>query len=179
MQTIEAIETRRSIRAFTSEPLNEDDLMTIIKAASSAPSGGNSQGWVFISICDPQRIKVLRTICPGIIGLPTGVIVLCLDSRLQSTNPAGSLNVMRYYDIGAAMQNILLAAHDLGLGGCAIGSFHAKGLTTFLNLPDAIEPCLLVALGKPKFFPSPPKKRPLEKIYYKERYEASHGNSST
>ena len=169
MQTLEAIETRRSIRAFTSEPLNEDDLMTIINAASSAPSGGNNQSWVFISISDPRRINVLRTICPGIIGVPAGVIVLCLDLNLQNMNPEGTMNIIRYYDIGAAMQNILLAAHDLGLGGCAIGSFHPKGLKTFLNLPDTIEPCLLVVLGNRNIFLLLQKKRPLKEIYRKEK----------
>jgi nitroreductase len=73
---------------------------------------------------------------------------------------------MPYYDIGAALQNILLSAHELGLGGCAIGSFHPQGISSFLKLPEHIEPCLLVALGKPKVIPSEPRKRPLKEIYY-------------
>jgi len=175
MQTLEAIHTRRSIRAFTTDPISEDAMLTIVRAAAAAPSGGNAQMWAFIGIREPGRLASLRALCPGIIGKPAGVIVLCLDLRRRTAKPEGQLQVMPYFDIGAAMQNILLAAHDLGLGGCAVGSFHAKGLRAFLNLPEAVEPCLLVVLGRPKFIPASPPKRPLEEIYFSERYEADDG----
>lgn len=171
MQTLEAIHTRRSIRSFSNDPINQEDLQTIIRAAAAAPSGGNAQMWVFISVSDPGRISALRAISPGIIGSPTAVIVMCLDLRRRTAKAEGSLQVMPYYDIGGAMQNILLAAHELGLGGCPIGSFHEKGLRALLSLPDSIEPCLLIALGKPRVTPRPPRQRPLEEIYYIERYE--------
>ena len=171
MQTLEAIHTRRSIRSFTSDPVSEEDLETIIRAAAAAPSGGNAQMWVFISICEAGRIAALRALCPGIIGSPTAVIVMCLDLGRRTAKAEGQLQVIPYYDIGGAMQNILLAAHELGLGGCAVGSFHEKGLRAFLNLPDKLEPCLLIALGKPRLTPRQPRQRPLEEIYFKERYE--------
>lgn len=172
MQTLEAIHTRRSIRAFTNDPLGEDDLQAIIQAAAAAPSGGNAQMWVFVSICEPKRIAALRAFCPGIIGMPAGVIVMCLDLKRRTAKAEGRLDVMPYFDLGAAMQNILLAAHELGLGGCPVGSFHAAALRAFLNLPDSVEPCLLVVLGKPKFTPPAPARRPLDEIYHPEKFEA-------
>ena len=171
MQTLEAIHSRRSIRAFTDDPVSDEDLETIIKAGAAAPSGGNAQMWVFVSVRDKKRIAALRALSPGIIGLPTAVVAMCLDKGRQTTNPESGMDVMQRYDIGAALQNISLAAHDIGLGSCAIGSFHPQAVSSFLKLPDNVEPCLLVVLGKPKVTPRGPRKRPIEEVYFHEKYE--------
>jgi nitroreductase len=171
MQTLEAITTRRSIRAFTSDPVSDADLQTIIQAATAAPNGGNAQMWVFISMREPKRIAALRTLAPGIIGVPAAVIVMCLNKQRQTSSAEGRLAAMPYYDIGASLQNILLSAHELGLGGCAIGSFHPQGISSFLNLPEYIEPCLLVVIGNPKAIPAAPRKRPLNEIYFEEKFD--------
>lgn len=171
MQTLEAIHSRRSIRAFTADPVSDQELKTIISAGATAPSGDNAQMWVFISIREKRRIAALRTLAPGIIGLPSAVVVMCLDHSRQREKPEGKMGVMPRYDIGTALQNILLAAHDVGLGGCAIGSFHEQAISSFLKLPENVEPCLLVVLGKPKDSPSAPRQRPIEEIHYYEKYE--------
>jgi len=171
MQTLEAIHTRRAVRAFTADPISEEDLQNIVAAAAAAPSGSNAQTWAFIGIRDPRRIAAMRALSPGIIGVPAAVIVLCLDTRSLPADTSGSLDRLPYYNLGAAMQNILLAAHDLGFGGCPVGSFHPGGLRVFLDLPDAVEPCLLIVVGKPKFQPGAPRKRALTDIYFRERYE--------
>ena len=174
MQTIEAILTRRSIRGFTRDQLSDDQLEQIIQAGAAAPSGGNAQKRIFITVRQPQRIAALRALAPGIIGLPPAVVVLCVDRRENDTK--GALSPSLYYDIGAALQNILLAAHDSSLGACPVGSFHARGLALFLNLPEGVEPCLLVVVGKPKTVPSAPPKRSLDAIYFQEGYEVPHEN---
>jgi nitroreductase len=175
MQTLEAIHSRRSIRAFSEAPVSDEDMKTIIEAAAAAPTGGNAQMWAFISVRNPKRIAAMRALSPGIIGQPTAVIIMCLDQRRRTTNPEGALDIMPYFDIGAALQNISLAAHDLGLGSCAIGSFHPKALGSFFNLPDSVEPVLLVVLGKPRKVPRSPRKLPLEEIHHQEKYEEPNG----
>ena len=60
---------------------------------------------------------------------------------------------MDLLSLGAAMQNLLLAAHDKGLGACAIGSFHAPSVRSILTLPEHLEPKLLIALGHPMCLP--------------------------
>jgi nitroreductase len=174
MQTIEAILTRRSVRGFTPEPLSDEQLELIIRAGAAAPSGGNAQKRVFISVRQVQRIAALRALAPGIIGMPAAVVILCVDNR---ENPSGrAFSPSLYYDIGAALQNILLAAHDAGLGACPVGSFHAKAVAVFLNLPEGVEPCLLVVVGIPKAAPSAPPRRSLDEIYFQEGYDVAHGN---
>lgn len=174
MNIIGIISSRRSIRAFTPDPVSDEDIRTIIQAASSAPSGGNAQAWVFISVLEPRRIQALRAISPGMVSQPAAVIILCIDQRLTS-GPPSEPDYLTCYDLGAAMQNILLTAHFLGLGGCAIASFHEESLSKLVNLPDEVKPHLLVAIGKPRTIPATPHKRELNEIYYKEKYGDPYG----
>ncbi|NPV86656.1 MAG: nitroreductase family protein [Anaerolineae bacterium] len=170
MNTLDAILTRRSIRSFTPEPIPNEIMQTIIQAAAAAPSGGNAQNWCFISICDPQRIQALRALSPGIIGNPAAVIVLCIDKDRVTDTKEGDLAQMVLIDLGAAMQNILLSAHALGYGGCAIGSYHKQAVARFLKLPENLDIRLLIVLGKPKHIPKCPPKRALKEIYHQEQY---------
>lgn len=169
MNTIEAIHARRSIRSFTSDPLSDEDLLILIQAAAAAPSGSNAQAWVFIAIRNPKRLLAVQSLSPGIISKPAAVIVLCADHR-QTPHFDQTTNLMIAYDIGAALQNILLAATELGLGGCPVASFNKPGLIRLLKLPEGVEPKLLVTIGKPKFIPEKPPKKPLEEIFFEETY---------
>ena len=170
METLEAIFRRRSIRAFTPDRISESDLDTIIRAGAAAPSGGNAQPWIFISITEPRHIQALRAIAPGLGGQPAAVIALCVDESRTST-AKGSPDFLSCYDVGGAMQNMLLAANELGLGGCAVASFHAQSLSTLLNLPGHINPHLLLAMGKPSITPTAPPKRDINEIHFWEKYE--------
>ena len=174
MDTFEAIFSRRSIRAFTAELVSDETLHTIIQAAAAAPSGSNVEKRIFISLNNPRRIAALRALAPGIIGRPAAVVIICLDQRTSPGEPVKAPDPTQYVNIGAALQNLLLAAHASGLGACPVASFHTQGVSIFLGLPAGITPCLLVVLGTPRFTPSAPQKRPLDEIYFQERYEASH-----
>lgn len=169
MDTLEAIFSRRSIRSFTSEPVSSEALQTLIQAAIAAPSGSNAQKRIFITVQNRRRIAALRALAPGMIGMPPAVVVICLDLRASPDEaPDPTLQI----SIGAALQNLLLAAHASGLGACPVASFHGKGLAIFLGLPEGITPCLLVVVGKPRFIPSAPARKPLNEVYFQERYEA-------
>ena len=74
---------------------------------------------------------------------PTAFIVICQDTNIDS-------NLSRYQrDVGIVAQTMLLAAVEMGLGGCMIGSFNAGLLHDVLNLDENIKPQLVIALGKP------------------------------
>jgi len=170
MQTLEAIHSRRSVRAFSGQAVSELELEQVVRAAAAAASGGNAQQWLFIGIRQGARIAALRSLCPGMVAMPAAVVALCLDTRSQRASPGSKLDLTACYDIGAAMQNMLLAAHELGLGACPVGSFHEKGVRSLLKLPETIQLCLLVTLGTPSFIPPAPPKRPLDEIYLQESY---------
>lgn len=170
METLDAIHSRRSVRAFTPEPIPEEMLRQVLQAAAATASGGNVQPWGFVLIREPRRLQALRALAPGIIGRPTAVVALCLD-RQRAEQLGGALGPkLAWIDVGLATQNILLAAHDLGLGACPVGSFHRDAVALFLDLPAHVQPVLLIALGHPQNRPPSPGRRPLTEVCFAERW---------
>jgi len=88
----------------------------------------------------------------------------------------GEAESMVWMDLGGLMENILLAAHDQGLGACAIGSFHEQGVSLLLKLPPTLKLALLVSIGVPARIPICPKKRPIEELVFFEEYGGRNGH---
>jgi albonoursin synthase len=175
VETLEAIHTRRSVRAFTRDPLPDELLDRLLRAGAASASGGNVQAWGFVLVRHPARVAALCSLAPGIIGRPAAVIAICLDrERARRLGGDGGEHLM-WLDIGLATQNLLLAAHDLGLGACPIGSYHARGVAILLDLPPEVEPVLLLALGYPAVKPSPPGRRPLAEVCFEEGWGRPYG----
>jgi len=170
MDTLEAIHTRRSVRAFTAEPVNDELLRQVLQAGAASASGGNVQPWGFVLIRSPERLAGLRSLSPGIIGQPTAVIAICLDSERATQIGGTGGEQTAWLSIGLATQSLLLAAHSLGLGACPIGSFHQQGVSFFLNLPSEVQPVLLLALGHPEIKPTSPGRRPMTDVCFIEEW---------
>ena len=170
MDTLEAIHTRRSVRAFTSEPVPRDLLAQVLQAGAASASGGNVQPWGFVLVQSPQRLAGLRSLAPGIIGQPAAVVAICLDAARAQRLGGSGMERISWLDIGLATQNLLLAAHSLGLGACPIGSFHGRGVSIFLELPSGVEPVLLLVLGYPQRRPEPRDRRPLGEVCFIEEW---------
>lgn len=175
METLEAIFTRRSMRAFTSEPVPDELLRQVLQAGAASASGGNVQAWGFVLVRSAERLAALRSLAPGIIGQPTAVIAICLDSERAARLGGVGGERLAWLDIGLATQNLLLAAHDLGLGACPIGSLHRQGVAAFLDLPPGVQPVLLMALGYPQIKPTSPGRRPLSEVCFLEEWGMPYG----
>ncbi len=160
MDTWQAIRERRSVRAFRDEIVPRETLIRLVRdAAIWAPSGGNAQTWRFVLIDDHTLLKKVRMISPGLLGQPPALIAICQDME-EATRKGSELGeTLALLDSGMATQNLMLAAHDLGLGTCAIASFHRQGLQTLLGLPAAVVPLLLISIGIPTETPRPPQRR--------------------
>jgi len=115
-----------------------------------APSAVNCQPWHFVVIDQPQLMNELMEIHPhaGMLKTASHGIVVCGDEQLQHDDGYWVV------DCGAATQNLLLAAHALGLGTCWVGLHPREGrkasFASLLNLPAHIKPFALVALGYPR-----------------------------
>jgi nitroreductase len=168
MELLEALRTRRSVRQWTAEPVPDEQLKELIEAAAKAPSGSNTQPWAFVVIREQGRLKRLRAAAPGIAGRAAAIVLICLDKQRADEEPGTAEYDMVHMTLGAAMQNLLLAAHDQGLGACAIGSFHHASLASIVSLPPYLEVKLLVALGYPVSQPAAPPLRPLSEVCYFE-----------
>jgi nitroreductase len=147
MDVLDAIFTRRCIRKFTGEQVSEEDLKTILKAGFSAPSAHNYRPQHFVVVREKSSLEDIASFHPYgkmLPGAGCGIIV-CGDSEKQ--NATGFLVA----DCSASIQNMLLAAHGLGLGAVWCGLYPHDKLTEpmsqLLKLPKAIIPVGIVALG--------------------------------
>lgn len=166
---LNVIKERRSIRRFKKEAISNEDAERILDAARLAPSGGNQQRWKFVYVNDPRVLRMIRNCSPGLYGEPASVIVIGISEENWAFNRTGFRDIIGILDVGFAAENILLAAHAHGIGGCAIASFNEIGIKQILNAPEGWKPILLVSLGYPdELSRIPPKKKLYEVVYLNE-----------
>jgi nitroreductase len=155
MDALEALMTRRSVRAYTGESITDDQLRKILAAGMQAPSANNRQPWHFVVLRRRQRLDALAEALPfgKMLAQAPLSIVICADAGLQPN--AG------YWaqDCAAATQNILLACHALGLGAVWIGVYprdeRVAALREILSLPATVTPLCAIAIGRPAERPAP------------------------
>ena len=169
MEVMEAIRGRRAVRRFTGEKVSLEDMKKILEAGIWAPSGSNVQPWEFILVMDEDNIEKVKMISPGLFGNPSALVVLCINRRRAER--AGKLGEeSALMDVSMAAQNMMLAAYSMGVGSCPVLSFNKAALRELLDIPEHVEPVLILTFGYPKFWPKPPRRRPLEEVVHVERY---------
>ena len=157
MEVLEAIRTRRSIRSFNAEKIPDQDIVKILEAARWAPSAGNRQPWTFIYVKDPQVLRMLKNCSPGLYADAVAGIIIGIEKKSEKRG---------LLDACFAAENMLLAAHALGIGSCPIVSFNGEAIKKIIDAPENWEPVLVVSLGYPDKIPEPPPKKALSEIIY-------------
>jgi len=149
MDTLEAIFTRRSIRAYTGQPVPAEMVDNLLQAAMQAPSAGNQQAWQFVVITSRPQLNAMAEVLPYgkmLITASLGIVV-CGDLELEKSKG--------YWvqDCSAATQNILLAAHALGLGAVWLGVYPREqrviDVRKVLGIPESAIPLCAIAIGYP------------------------------
>ena len=149
MEAIEAILTRKSVRQFSDTEIEEEKIEILLKAAMAAPSGVNKQPWKFMVVKNEEAKKKIIDAMPyGEYKSPI-IIVPCV----RDLEVVPLMHDLAYCDLGAASENILLAAHALGLGAvwCAIypSKKRTKDIKKALNLGVGISPFSAIYVGYP------------------------------
>lgn len=165
MNVHEAIMTRRSIRKYTDAPVTDEQVNTILEAAMMAPSAGNQQPWQFIVVRNKEVQAQLKDINPYAAmsdKAPVGILV-CGDLSLEKN--AG----FWVQDCSAAIQNILLAVHDLGLGAVWTGVHPLKdreeGFKKLFELPEQVIPLGYIVIGHPGQYPTAESRFQAERVH--------------
>lgn len=167
---IENIMTRTSIRQYKDQPVEQEKIDIMLKAAMAAPTAVNLQPWHFIVITDKKTIGLLSGKQPTNAPL---LIAVCGDTD-KTTMPDGKMKLPDFWvqDVSAATENLLLAAHALGLGAVWTGVYPAMErvaeVANVLNCPQNIVPVAVVRVGYPDEAPEPKNKFKEENISYEK-----------
>ncbi|MCX6055625.1 MAG: nitroreductase family protein [Chloroflexi bacterium] len=147
---LDVILKRRSIRKFTDQPLERENLLMLVKAGMAGPTAMNSQPWEFLIVTEKETMDRFRkALMFAKMNAPAAICVL--GSKRMQKNKAGDKFWVQ--DCSAAAENILLAATAMGLGSVWVGvhpvGLFEKQIKNILNLPRGVTPLNLIYLGYP------------------------------
>ena len=198
MSLFETMHSQRAIRHFTTEPVPDEAIDTLLRSAIRAPNGGNQQGWHFLVIRDREgkrrlgewylaawsaafseerkRQQAYRSgadLGHGMVDIPV-VILVCTDHDDRDRNRGG---VIAGASIYPAVQNLMLAARALGLG-TVLTTMHTEyegEVKEFFGIPDNVDTAALIPVGYPaegEHFGGG-RRRPFDEVTYYDRWGRS------
>ncbi len=165
---LDNIMTRTSVRAYQDKSVEADKVEQLLRAAMAAPSAGNKQPWHFVVVKEKATLKAISDSFPTMkmaVHAPLAIIV-CAD--MHDTFDDGGREYW-VQDASAATENLLLAAHGMGLGAVWCGIYPMKDrvqiLSDLLHLPSYIIPLNVIPIGYPAEMPKPKDKWKPEKVH--------------
>ena len=168
LSPLDVIMTRTSIRAYRDCPAGADTVELLLRAAMAAPSAMNRQPWVFVVVDDKallQKFADSLQYAKMAASAPLAVVV-CADLT-RNPGASGDWWVM---DASAASENLLLAAHAVGLGAVWTGVYprseRVKAVRSILGLPGSVVPLNVIPIGYPAETPEPKQKWNPDNIRY-------------
>jgi len=168
---LDNIAARTSVRAYTSEPVPDEMVETLLRAAMAAPTAMNRQPWEFVVVNDRAVLDTLAgqlRYAKMLVQAPLAIVV-CAETMITHRDGSQSENGLWEHDASAATQNILLAAKALGLGAvwtAASDPERSAVVKEALNIPGTIMPLCVIPIGFPAEDPEPKDKWKPEKIHY-------------
>ena len=173
MDAIGVINSRTSVREYKPDPIEDGVLREIMAAAIQAPSSGNVQDWEFVVVKTPEGRNALAEAAfnQGFVSTAPCVIVVCSDlDRIEKAYGSRGRSLYSIQNTSAAIQNMMLAACEKGLGTCWIGAFDEEAVKEAVILPANVRPVALITLGYPVEKPSKSKRRPLDNVLHWETF---------
>jgi nitroreductase len=187
MDVSQAIAERRSIRKYQDKPLPDEVVRQILEAATLAPSGKNSQPWRFYVVRQDKRAEMVRVMREGMAhaeeaGVPLGsakwtarimerapvtVFVFNQDAEMDArAQDMGAMlgSLVASQSIGAAIQNMLLAAHELGVGSLWICDVFYAYQELIEWLGETHQMIAAVSFGYPDESPGPRPRKTVDEL---------------
>lgn len=167
--TIEDIMTRTSVRSYSDRPVGKETVDTLLRAAMAAPTAGNKQPWRFVVIDDKE---ILQSIGENFHTMTQAknaalAVIMCGDTEATFSGDAIGYWIQ---DVAAASENLLLAAHAVGLGAVWCGIYpqmaRVEQFSRMLNLPSNIVPMACICIGYPQGQTLPKDKWKPQYIHY-------------
>jgi nitroreductase len=179
MNVFEAIATRRTIRKFTMQEVPMEILGVILDAGRYAPSAGNLQNWKFILIKNKDNRAKIAEASMQQMWIAEAPVIVVVCAEIEKVRQYYGIRGERLYAIqncAAAIQNMLLTAHALGLASAWIGAFDETMLRRAINIPEDIRPQAILPIGYPDEIVPAPTHYMLENVCYFESYGSRIAN---
>lgn len=173
LHVFEAIKERRSIRAYSNKMVPEKAVEKLIEAARWAPSAGNTQPLELVTV---KEIEVKRKLSDAALNqtfIQTAPVVIVVCANLnRSISAYGDRGKSLYsiQDTAAATQNILLAAHEMGLATCWVGAFREDEVRKVVNAPKGVKPVAIIPIGYAAEKSGVPQKRHIGNLIHYEKF---------
>lgn len=166
MQFEDVINERKSIRNFSDRPVEESDILRILKAGVRAPSAGNIQPWRFTVVRSREaKARLENSLGQRWAAAAPVAIVVALDPRpVQARYGDRGLVLYGIQDCAAATENMLLEAVDLGLSSCWIGAFDEHAVAEAVGLKRPLTPVALLPIGYSAQGSGLQSRRPLDEV---------------
>lgn len=165
MDTFDAIRKRISVREYSDKLIEREKLEKIADAGRLAPTARGEEPWEFIVVTEREKLREISCITDHgkfLAGAASAIVVFCRDTK--------------YYleDGCAAVENMLVAAADLGISSCWIAGDkkpYCSDIARALSVPEGFKLISILSLGYPKTPPVPNKKRPLKEVLHWESFK--------
>lgn len=169
----EAIHQRRSVRRFSSDPVERTIIIKLIEDAQMAPSAGNLQARDFIVVTNTTVKKKLAEAALNqkfLVQAPV-VIAICANIPRSSRIYSGRGELYSIQDAAASTMTLMLSAHELGLATCWVGAFSEAEVSEVLMIPPNVRPVCLLALGHPAETPRAPQRVDVSEVTHWEYWK--------
>jgi nitroreductase len=176
----ELVKARKSCRAYRRQPVPREQVIACLEAARLAPSACNSQPWRFVAVDDPEKLSVLARsvraewLQMNLFSDQVPVFIVVIEEPASLASRLGEIVKDQAYatvDIGLAVENLCLAATDLGLGTCIIGWYDEAMVRNLLGIPKSRRIRVVIALGYPANNKIDEKiRKPSEQVYSFNQY---------
>lgn len=169
MEFSELITRRYSVRAYRSDPVEDEKLQRVLEAARLAPTAANRQPFQLIVIHTAGREKELKRIYDADWFTRAPLVICACSVPAQGWSRKDGKNYSDV-DVAIVMDHLVLAATDAGLGTCWIGAFDPDAAREVLGLPEGVEPIAFTPLGYPADQPRPKRRKALSELVRYERW---------
>ena len=175
MDVFDCIETRRSVRKYDKKDVPNELIAQILTSGTYAPSAGNTQEWEFIVVRDREIKKRLSDAAlkqSQVEEAPVVIVILANLEKIGMRYKERGKQLYAIQDTAACIQNMLLVAHDLGLGACWIGAFDENEASDVIELPKKVRAVGMITVGFPVPYQPPQKVERIlfERLTWQEKY---------
>ena len=171
MEFYEVIKKRKSVRKYKTDPIPKDVLARVLEAGRIAPSAKNIQPWHFIIVKDREIKKRVAQACRGQNWMADADVILaaCILNDIAWGRMGGFMS-SGPVDLAIAVDHMILAAANEGLGTCWIGAFVEADVKKILNVPEKVTVIALTPIGYPAEEPKDRGRKPENEVFSYDKF---------